>query len=410
MPVRSWPLLLTLLLPSTAAGELSPLAVEIDGVEGVDGLAGAAWAEISPDGRHAVVAGSFETALAVFERAPGGELTFRQRIAGPPLQTVTGLAFSPGGEHLYTVAFNGDALGIFERDPSTGELSLLETVANGRGGVEHLVNPRGLTLSPAGDALFATSFGDDAVLSFRRDGDGGLTFVEAHVDGVDGVEGLARAHGVATSPDGEHLYVASPLDDALSVFRVLAGAALEFLEVVRDGTQGIEGLEEVQSVAVSPDGGLVATGGHPNAPGGDGWIVLFERDAATGALSFLDHLPNPASGSLGCTAGLSDPPARVRFSPDGRLLYATNAPHQAVAVVTVDRAAGQLRLTDLACVGEPGVSHLLGVSAVTLDPTGSNVYATATFDNAFVAFSACTLLFADGLETGDTSAWDLTQP
>lgn len=47
---------------------------------------------------------------------------------------------------------------------------------------------------------------------------GELTFVEAQFDGVAGVDGLDGVFGVDVSPDGQHVYVTSIWDDAVAVF------------------------------------------------------------------------------------------------------------------------------------------------------------------------------------------------
>lgn len=45
-----------------------------------------------------------------------------------------------------------------------------------------------------------------------------MTFAEAEMDGVGGVDGLYYAYGVAVTPDGQHVYVAGSEDNAVAVF------------------------------------------------------------------------------------------------------------------------------------------------------------------------------------------------
>ena len=48
---------------------------------------------------------------------------------------------------------------------------------------------------------------DNAVAVFSRDsGTGALTFVEAQIDGADGVDGIGGAIFTAVSPDGKHSF------------------------------------------------------------------------------------------------------------------------------------------------------------------------------------------------------------
>ena len=63
-----------------------------------------------------------------------------------------------------------DAIAIFERDTETGELSFVGQAKNGEAGITGLDGVRGLAMTPDGLFLFATSYNDDAVAIFRRDG------------------------------------------------------------------------------------------------------------------------------------------------------------------------------------------------------------------------------------------------
>ena len=47
---------------------------------------------------------------------------------------------------------------------------------------------------------------------------GALTYVEMQKDGVNGVDGLRRVRSVTVSHDGKHVYTASLDDDAVAVF------------------------------------------------------------------------------------------------------------------------------------------------------------------------------------------------
>ncbi|MCH7801723.1 MAG: beta-propeller fold lactonase family protein [Chloroflexi bacterium] len=71
------------------------------------------------------------------------------------------------------------------------------------------------------------------------DGNGELTFVEVVKDGVGGVDGLNGAFSVTVSPDGKHLYAASWFDSAVAVFsRDSTSGALTWVEVQVDGAGG----------------------------------------------------------------------------------------------------------------------------------------------------------------------------
>src|SRR5947199_98064 len=89
-----------------------------------------------------------------------------------------------------------------------------------------------------------------------------LTSVQLLEDGVGGVNGLNGADAVAVSPDGTHVFVTGSVDNALAVFeRDPATGTLTYVERLRDGIAGVDGLHKAQAVAVSPDGASVYAAG-----------------------------------------------------------------------------------------------------------------------------------------------------
>ena len=58
---------------------------------------------------------------------------------------------------------------------------------------------------------------------------------------------------------------------------------LEFIEIQQQGVGGVDGLSDITSATVSPDGlNVYATGGHNS-------LVVFARETTTGTLSFLER-------------------------------------------------------------------------------------------------------------------------
>src|SRR5262249_56179306 len=110
-----------------------------------------------------------------------------------------------GGADVYVGGLEGEAIGVFGRDPGTGALSFVEVEREGVA-LDAVI---WLALSPDGAHLYAASARDGAVAAFARDpGTGSLTFVQALRNGVGGVVGLTGARAVVASPDGRHVYVA----------------------------------------------------------------------------------------------------------------------------------------------------------------------------------------------------------
>jgi 6-phosphogluconolactonase (cycloisomerase 2 family) len=307
------------------SGALALIEVHVDGVNGVDGLNGARAVAISPDGAHVYVASSRDDAVAVFSRNPGtGALTYveRKKNGAGVLDSMNGaraVVVSPDGAHVYVAADPSDAVAVFSRNPATGALTFVARAKDLTDGVEGLNGPYALALSADGAHLYVASFDDDAVAVFARDaGSGALTFVERQKNGVDGVDGLDGARAVAISADGAHVYVAGSLSRALVVFdRDAATGALTLASVRRHVFAALDGLTRPTSVAVSSDGAFVYTGSAF-----DNVVAGYRRNPDTGAVSLR------ASTQLSVGADTSKPGIlTVTVSPDGVHLYATESKH-----------------------------------------------------------------------------------
>ena len=186
--------------PRASASTLIFVGSEFDGVSGVTGLMGARSAAVSPDGAHLYVASLDAGALAVFSRNPlTGALTFVEAqfdgVGGVDglngLLGTHAVALSPDGLNVYVAANTDDAVAVFSRDPETGALSFLEVQRDGVGGVDGLNGSWGVTVSADGEHVYVAGFVDQAIAVFQRDAaTGALAFVEAEFNGMDGVIGL----------------------------------------------------------------------------------------------------------------------------------------------------------------------------------------------------------------------------
>jgi DNA-binding beta-propeller fold protein YncE len=93
-------------------------------MDGVDGLYGALWVTVSPDGRRVYVASTIDNAVAVFDRdRKTGGLTFVQKQKGAPghdcLAFARGVAVSPDNTSVYVAGASSNAVGVFHTgDPS----------------------------------------------------------------------------------------------------------------------------------------------------------------------------------------------------------------------------------------------------------------------------------------------------
>lgn len=232
--------------------------------------------------------------LGVFQRNPfTGELTYvgglRDGIDGAEgLNRVDAIAASPGGRHLYTVSSRG--LGVFARDAPSGLVSFVALLDafQVRGGAA-------LIVSPDGNNVYVANPTRGSLVNLSRDASAGS------VDVLEELSGLNGATDVEVSRDSHFVYVASAQDDAIASFsRDAATGTLTALPII---TGAANGLTSVASIALSPDDR------HLYAASSDGQAV-FSRDAQTGALNFERLTP---AGTGGVPLG----PAHVTVSPDG---------------------------------------------------------------------------------------------
>ena len=75
-----------------------------------------------------------------------------------------------------------------------------------------------------------------------------LTFIESETDGVGGVNGLFRVNALQVTPDGKHVYAAGTVLSSVVIFaRDAATGALTFLGLERDGENGVDGIGAANS-------------------------------------------------------------------------------------------------------------------------------------------------------------------
>lgn len=320
-----------------ATGRLTFLEVHKEGVGGLDGIAGACSVAVIPDGRHVYVAGHWDHAVAVFSRdRTAGRLAFveaqRDGVGGVDgLHVVNWVGASPDGRHVYAAGYRDHAVAAFSRDAATGRLAYVGVQRDGVGGVDGLHGAFYVTVSPDGEHVYAAGYLESALVAFRRDRvTGRLTFVEARRDSIGGVSGLRGPSSISLSPDGRHVYVAGAGDNAVAVFsRDNRTGRLAFVEAQQDGVGGVEGLQGVKSVAVSPNGRhLYAAGWDEHA------LAVFTRDRVTGRLTFVEVVRDGVAGVDGLRGA-----SCVVVSPDGggKHVYVAGNWVQAVSVFRVLR-------------------------------------------------------------------------
>ena len=358
----------------------------LDDTNGVDGLLGAFSLVVSPDDTHVYVAGEYDNGVGIFAWNDGvQQLEFvdmqqdRYQDADG-LHGVVSVAVSPDGRHVYTAAgYYDNSVAVFGRDSATGALTFLEAFTDGADGVDGLSRASDVVVSPDGNHLYATGYGDDAVVLFKRNPTTGqLTHVQTYKDENSGIDGLDRAIAVAITADGSTVYIAGYGDNALAVFsRNADTGALTFIEMLQDGIAGVDGLGGIWSVALSPDGKHVYT-----AARSDSAVAVFSRNTATGRLTFLEMQRDGVNGVDGLHGATA-----VTLSADGSTLYASGRYDDAVAVFSRDTDTGQLTFLEMQKDGVNGVDGINGACGLAVGPLGDHLYAAGFFDNALAALA-----------------------
>jgi len=372
------------ILATTAPAAASVLAlreVQKNLVNGVDGLNGAQGVAVSPDGAHVYVTGESDNALAVFQRDPATGALTEVEVLHDGVDGVDGLAaaravtLSADGAYAYVAGYVDDSLAVFGRDPATGFLTLIQLKRDSFGGVNGLDGAGSVTISPDGANVYVAGDVDNAVAVFSRDA---VTGTVAFVQMVKDATTLSHARAVTVSPDGKHVYAAASGSDTVVVFaRDPATGALSQIEVQKDDTNGVDGLDGARSVAVSPDGAQVYVAGSVEDA-----LAVFSRDAATGALTFVQMLKNNTPGVKGLNGAYG-----VVVGPDGKRVYSVANVSHALAVFDRDAATGQLTYLEQYVDNASGVDGLHATQALTLSPDGKTVYATGFTDNAVAVFA-----------------------
>lgn len=370
---------------------------------------------------------------AVVEVATTGELAFVESVAIPPpppsafeSASIYELAIPRDGGHvyaLYDVAIGTDKILVYERAASDGALTLIAEP-------QTTANPNGMALAPDGRALFVTG-NNGEVQAWRRDpATGLLTIADQVFDGNEGADSIGFAYGVAVSPDGAHVYVASGENAVTSFAWNDASGQLTVIDTDLTGEGGLV-LSGPFRVAITPDGAFLLV-----ESSADQALVVFARNAATGALAFAQRFVNGEGGVTGISTiadfataragsgasievlsgagvrlarfveipGSPSPsisfvesipfggfPTSLAISSDGTRLYASDLSFDDVVAYERDPQTGVLGASvGQVAASDPGVSGLTDPNHVTPSWDGRNVYVASSANDRIVVLASAT--------------------
>ncbi|MCX7554063.1 beta-propeller fold lactonase family protein [Marinicella sp. S1101] len=378
------------------------MITKTDGVSIYDALTGAS--QVTGDSQFLYVAAAQDNAVSIFKRAGNlgdggfGALTFigslqngANGVSG--LLNASDIIMSEDGETIYVAGSGDNSVVVFDKS-NNGQLTFVEKQTSGVFGVSGIEGVSALTLSADGDHLYATGPLTNSLAVFAVDQSGGiddgkLTFIQKLQDSVDGVSGLANASSVVISADNMHAYVTSPSGNAVSVFlrnpndASLSYGELSYLTTYSDGSNGVGGLLGANKVILDDNGE------HVYVLSGVGQsLALFNRDAMTGELNFVEFKQNGTSGVEGLNLA-----AEMALSHDQLNLYVAGQGEHALVRFNRDISDGRLSFAEVINDGDvlsqPGtfVNGLTGASGLHLTADGQNAYVAANQDNSVAVFN-----------------------
>lgn len=151
----------------------------------------------------------------------GGAITYAM-LDSQLLDAPGAVAISPDGDHAFVASPSGTSITVYAIDRVAGTLTELQTVRNNVDGVRGLDGVSALEASE--NLVYAIGTTDDSAVVFRRGDDGTIAFEQQLVDQAAGVEGLQNGNSLALTPDRQFLYIGSTgegaTDGGIAWFRV----------------------------------------------------------------------------------------------------------------------------------------------------------------------------------------------
>jgi 6-phosphogluconolactonase (cycloisomerase 2 family) len=366
-------------IPGVELRELFTFQSVVDGGQaGTDFLGDATRIVFSPDESALYVSGRDDDAIVAFDiDASSGGLTHFQTVqdnseggTADGLRSPTGLVITDDGTRIYAVSSSDDRIPVFTR-AANGVLSFVSD--------EPAANRRDLTdiaLSPDGQVLYVSaedrSGGFQAgVALFTFDG-GGLPVSLQTLNagfGIPNSEFTSSPQALAVSPDSQFLYVSGFDPNGVFVLQRETGE-LTLSNPIQHQRSDVDGAHDVgapRSMAMSPDGQYLYTTDRTADS-----LVVFERDAVTGLLTFLQALKRSDD-----TVDALQDPTDVQVSNSGRFVYVSgNAAEGSLAAFERDIASGFLSPVDAIFQSDAGFEALAGASRIAIDSSGTHLYVT----------------------------------
>jgi len=273
------------------------------------------------------------------------------------------LALSPNGEFLYA-AIEGDHQGAAAafRVGSDGGLTLLNQQASGGAGTCHV------SVDACGHHVFAANYGGGNISCFQTGPDGSLGERTALVQFPGSVpnpdhQTKPHAHFVCTDPSNRFVYSCDLGTDSIWIFKF--DSKIGVIEPCKPGVATVPKGGGPRHLVFHPNGRYIYVNNEKGLS-----ISVFERDAASGALSPIQVIPTLPEG----TSRTGATTAEIACHPSGKWLYVSNRGDDTIATFGISPDG---RLTWIGNA-PAGVKMPRGFA---IDPTGNWLIVAGQKDN-----------------------------
>lgn len=307
---------------------------------------------ISPDGRHIYARlDAFPPRSALFATDPStGLLRFDSIV-----EVGGGAVISPDGRFMYGARLNG--ISIFARDANDGSVQLQGSIDIGG---EGFLAGGGLLISSDGSSLYVPEVGPNIIHTLRRNSNDGTL---AAIGGL--ALGGSVLLGDAISPDGRNVYVGQGRDGESNRTAILILARNEI-----DGSLVLRGEVPTAGIGllrIAPNGSRLAQTDFANQA-----VEIFDRDGGTGDLAPRGLVRQGEDGVDGL-----DGVSSCVFTPQGDRLYTVAGTPFGGAVGAFSIAGERITFLGADFAGASDIRPFDSVAGIVLSNDGSTAYVSA---------------------------------
>lgn len=309
-----------LLTIDQTTGKLIPKQQLVDEENGITGLKGVNQVIFADDGLTIHTSSSTEHNITTFKRTSRANNFVQTQdldFSGHDprgIRWINSLTISPDQRFVYGTDYGNDILFIFERNLTTGQLSIKERLTSQSGQTQYYDFMRDFKLSHDGKFGYLTNIILNSVTVFSRNiATGSLTVIQ-HLRPPN----LDSPYSLTLSKDGQNVYVAGlDSDSVVTLSRDPSTGLLTYRQSFENGSGGISQMDGPFDIEISSDGNKVYALNLYSAS-----IVTFDRTTNSNYIVDL----NNANEFENLNYGLTFQDDLYDLIPNNSLNFATTLP------------------------------------------------------------------------------------